>query len=107
MQLNSVWGSWWEPIRKWFYPVWLGYETSYRFYDYALATYQYSFEQSGHFLASIGSLAADMLALFCSVITFLVCSIFLTVPACYVLYQFFNTENLTGTVLERKGKVYF
>jgi len=31
LQLKSIWGKWWEPIRKWFYPAWLIYETTVRF----------------------------------------------------------------------------
>ncbi|MBW1298404.1 hypothetical protein GBO31_23090, partial [Aquimarina litoralis] len=38
-KLKSIWGQWWEPFRKWLYPLWLLYETTIRFYEYALYTY--------------------------------------------------------------------
>ncbi|MCK0132570.1 hypothetical protein MWU59_13755 [Flavobacteriaceae bacterium F08102] len=38
-QLTSILGKWWVSIRKWFYPAWLIYETTVRFYDYSEATY--------------------------------------------------------------------
>lgn len=101
----SIWGNWWIPVRKWFYPAWLCYETTYRFYDYALGTYEYVAQPSSQLLALLGSVATHGLALLCSTITFLICSAFLTVPACIILYHFFNTVDLTGTALEQKMKI--
>ena len=86
-QLHSIWGKWWVPIRKWFYPSWLLYETSYRFYDYAESVHPYVINQ----LEGIE----------------VICTVFLTVPACFLLYCFFTTKNVTGTTFEGKVKVYF
>lgn len=105
--LKSIWGKWWEPVRKWFYPAWLVYETSIRFYDYAQSVHHYFVKQQDHIASYIGELGTQTLAVFCSVATFGVCTAFLTVPACFVLYQFFKTANLTGTQLEIKMKPLF
>ncbi|KIX21063.1 hypothetical protein SY27_09825 [Flavobacterium sp. 316] len=106
-KLKSIWGKWWESIRKWFYPVWLVYETSIRFYDYALGVYNYLEMYQDDILPYIGNIGVLTLAIFCSVVTFVVCTIFLTVPTCFVLYKFFKVGNLTGTSFEEKIKIYF
>lgn len=106
-QNNSIWGSWWTPLRKWVYPVWLLYEVSIRFYDYALSTYHY-FEA---FLKSITSLVGNtgvqVLSIASSILTFALCTAFLTIPTCFILYKFFKVGNLTNTSLEQRMKVYF
>jgi len=96
IQLQSIWGRWWIPVRKWFYPLWLAYETLVRFYEYAQSVYNY-FGASGY--PSLGT--------FCAVATFTVCTAFLTVPACFLLYRFFSTSNLTSTQIEFKLKPIF
>ncbi len=101
-QLKSVWGKWWESIRKWFYPAWLLYELSVRFYDYSEATYHYFIAQN-----YIDELGLQILAIFCSAVTFIICSLFLTVPTCFILYKFFKSGNLTDTPFEDKTKKYF
>lgn len=102
-KLRSIWGKWWEPLRKWFYPVWLIYETSIRFYDYAQAVHIYIVEQ----LSSIGEIGVQAAAIFCAIATFAICTVFLTAPACFVLYKLFETENLSNTPLEEKTKPIF
>ncbi|MFC5625662.1 hypothetical protein [Algoriphagus winogradskyi] len=104
---TSMWGKWWEPIRKWFYPGWLIYETSLRFYAYAISVYHYFLGDQEDLVFYIGKIATRALALFCSIFTFAVCTVFLTVPACFMLYHFFKTENLTGTFYEEKLKPIF
>ena len=94
--LHSVWGKWWEPIRKWFYPAWLLYELTYRFYGYSIATYNYIEEVSNELLAIVSGVA-----------TFLICTAFLTVSTCFVLCKFFKIGNLTGTSFEERIKKYF
>ncbi|SHJ57328.1 hypothetical protein SAMN04487911_12550 [Arenibacter nanhaiticus] len=106
-QLKSIWGKWWEPIRKWFYPTWLLYELTVGFYEYAIAVYNYFIERQDYFDSYSGEIGTQMLAVFCSVASFIICTFFLTVSTCFILYKFFKIENLTGTKLERKLKTYF
>ncbi len=106
-QLKSIWGKWWESIRKWFYPAWLLYETSVRFYDYAQSTHHYFIEKQSSIASHIGDIGAQALSLFCSITSFSICFIFLTVPTCFILYKFFEIENLTATNFERRIKPFF
>lgn len=106
-QLKSIWGKWWEPIRKWFYPTWLLYETSIRFYDYAQSVHNYFITQQDTMASYIREMGTQTLSIFCSVATFSICTAFLTLPVCFVLYKFFQTQNLTGTEFEEKIKTYF
>ncbi|UZR99124.1 hypothetical protein [Chondrinema litorale] len=101
-QLKSIWGKWWEPIRKYFYPAWLIYETTVRFYEYSEATYLFFITEN-----YIGELGSQSLAMFCSIATFVICSFFLTLPACFIFYKFFKLENLSGTQFESKIKKFF
>lgn len=105
--LKSIWGQWWEPIRKWFYPAWLTYETSIRFYDYTQSVHKCFIEQEDYIASYMGEIGTQALDIFSSVATFAICTAFLTVPACFVLYKFFKTENLTGTQFEQKLKTFF
>ncbi len=102
-RLKSIWGKWWEPLRKWFYPLWLIYETSIRFYDYAISVYSIIDQQFNH----PGDLMAQIVAVFCSAVTFIICIAFLTLPACFVLFKFFSIENLSNTIVEKKLKPNF
>lgn len=106
-QLKSIWGKWWVPIRKWFYPSWLIYETSIRFYDYAQSVQNYFINQQEYIATYLGETGTQTLGVFCGVATFIICAAFLTVPASFVLYKFFKTENLTGTQVEEKMKIMF
>ncbi len=101
-QLKSIWGKWWLPIRKWFYPVWLIYELSIRFYEYSEITYRFFI--SGDY---IGELGLQLLAVFSGIATFVICTFFLTAPASFVLYKFFKANNLPDAQFEQKLKVYF
>ncbi|WP_298504216.1 hypothetical protein [uncultured Maribacter sp.] len=101
-QLTSIWGKWWVPIRKWFYSAWLIYETTVRFYDYSEATYLFFITEN-----YMGALGSQIVAMFCSIVTFAICSFFLTVPTAFILYKFFKIENLSGTQFESKIKKYF
>lgn len=103
-QTKSIWGRWWSPIRKWFYPSWLIYECSYRFYDYAIAVYAYFKNHQIDIASYIGETGAQSFNTICSVATFVICSGFLTIPACFVLYKFFKIENLTSTKFEERLK---
>lgn len=96
-QQKSVFGMWWKPIRKWFYPAWLIYETSIRFYEYALAVDKYFIELQD----SIGELFAQILAITCGLTTFLICTFYLTIPACITLYEFFKEDKPSATFLHR------
>ncbi|WP_456461547.1 hypothetical protein [Reichenbachiella sp.] len=107
MQNISIWGSWWMPIRKWFYPIWLLYEISYRFYEYSWAVHTYLSNAQDQITCYLGGLGAQILTISCSMVTFSICTAFLSVPACFVLYKFFSTQNLTGTELELKMKIWF
>lgn len=102
-QLKSVFGKWWLPIRKWFYSSWLVYETSVRFYEYAQAVYQYFIIQK----YNIGETGIQVLAYSSSILTFIICSVFLTLPAGFILYKFFKDDNLSKTSFEEKLKIYF
>ena len=102
-QLKSIWGKWWESIRKCFYPAWLVYETSIRFYGYGQSVHDYFMMQQEY----VGEIGAQTSAIFFSVATFVICVAFLTLPAAFLLYQFFQIENLTSTLLEEKIKKYF
>ncbi|MEQ9165098.1 MAG: hypothetical protein RLO12_02480 [Fulvivirga sp.] len=106
-QLKSVWGKWWEPIRKWFYPIWLLYELSIRFYDYSIDVHNYFTERQDYFASIIGEIGTQALALFCGVATLAICTFFLTASTCFILYKFFKVENLTNTRFEEKTKKYF
>lgn len=106
-QLKSIWGKWWEPIRKWFYPAWLLYELTVRFYENAIAVYNYFIEKQDSFDSYLGEIGTQTLAVFCSVATFVICTFFLTASTCFILYKFFKIENLTDTKFERKLKIYF
>ncbi len=106
-ELKSIWGKWWAPIRKWFYPAWLIYETSVRFADYGQSVHTYFIKQQDYLGSYIGEIGAQSLALFCSMITFVICTLFLTVPACLILFNFFKVINLTRTRLEERLKPIF
>ncbi|MDY8136124.1 hypothetical protein [Aquimarina sp. 2201CG5-10] len=106
-QLKSIWGKWWEPLRKWFYPTWLLYETLIRFYGYTQSVYNYFIKQHHDIASYIGEIGSQALNIFCSAATFVICVFFLTVPACFILYKFFKIENLTSTQFEQKIKVFF
>ncbi|WP_136482850.1 hypothetical protein [Cognatitamlana onchidii] len=99
---KSVFGSWWEAIRKWFYPAWLIYETSLRFYEYAFGVSNYFINQHER----IGELFAQILAITSGVATFLICTFYLTLPASITLFKFFKEDKLTNPFL-RKIKKYF
>ncbi|NMM47631.1 hypothetical protein [Marinigracilibium pacificum] len=104
---KSIFGKWWKPVRQWFYPTWLLYELTIRFYDYAIAVHNFFIERPDYFASYIGEISTQSLAVFCSVATFIICSAFLTVPACFILYKFFKIELLTDTQFEYKMKKYF
>ena len=104
---KSIWGTWWAPHRTWFYPLWLIYETSSRFYSYSLDVYYYLETQHGAIAPYLSGIGAQTLSVFCSIATFIICTAFLTVPACYLLYKLFKIDNLTATRLEEKMKVIF
>ncbi len=105
--LKSIWGRWWEPIRKWFYPAWLIYETSIRFYEYALGVHYYLVSQQDILVPYIGNIGTQILDVFSSGVTFIVCTAFLTLPGCFTLYKFFKLDNLSGSQFEAKLKFYF
>lgn len=95
IQKRTIWGNRWEPLRKWVYPAWLLYELSYRFCQYAMDTYKYIDEISTQTLAVSGA-----------VLVFLICTAFLTVSSCFILFRFFKKENLTQTSFEVLTKRY-
>lgn len=102
-QLKSIWGKGWQSIRKWFYSTWLIYETSIRFYDYGQSVHGYFINQQDY----LGEVGAQVLAIFFGLATFTICTFFLTLPTCLLLYKFFQTKNLTGTLFEESIKTYF
>jgi len=106
-QVELILGKWWRPIRKWFYPAWLSYEISIRFYTYAQSVHIYVVAQQDYIASYIGEIGAPSLIVFCSVATFSICTFFLTAPSCFVLFKFFKTDNLTGTQFEEKIKKFF
>ncbi len=106
-QLKSIWGKWWEPIRKWFYPTWLIYETSFRFYEYGHAVHAYLIALPHYSASKIVEIGLPTLAVFCGFLTFAVCTLFLTLPASYLLYQFFKQDNLSQSRFEQKLKKLF
>jgi len=103
IHLKSIWGRRWEPIRKWFYPAWLFYETTVRFYDYALSAYQYVKIQEDY----IGDLAAQVFSISASICTFLICFVFLTIPGCFALFKFFRSETTDNASFESQIKKFF
>lgn len=103
-QPRSIWGAWWEPIRKWFYPGWLVYEITVRFYEYTKSIYHFFTIHQDYIAAYIGKIGTQILTVFSSSVTFAVCTAFLTIPACFAVYHFFKTENLTGSPFEEKFK---
>lgn len=105
-QLQSIFGKWWEPVRKWFYPAWLIYETSIRFYEYAQSVHNKFIIQQDYIASFIGKMGVHILDIFCCLATFSICTFFLTVPTCFVLYKFFKIENLTNTQFEERIKIY-
>ena len=102
-QLKSIWGKWWASIRKWFYPAWLVYETFIRFYAYGQSVHDCFTMQQTY----VGEIGTQTLAIFFSVITFVICATYLTLPASFLIYHFFQIDNLTNTRLEEKIKKYF
>ncbi|NMH89662.1 hypothetical protein [Flavivirga algicola] len=100
---KSIFGAWWEPFRKWFYPAWLLYELSIRFYDYALAVYQYIIEQQNY----LGEITAQTLAVFLSIATFIICAFYLTIPASLALYKFFKEDKQITNPFIYRIKTYF
>ncbi|WP_271782419.1 hypothetical protein [Aquimarina algiphila] len=102
-QSKSIWGKWWIPFRKWFYPVWLVYEVSIRFYEYSLSVHIYFIEQQKY----VGQIGAQTLAIFCSIATFVICTFYLTVPACFTLFKLFKEDDLTGSRFEQLMKKFF
>lgn len=86
-QLHSIWGKWWVPIRKWFYPSWLLYETSYRFYDYAESVHPYVINQLEGIEVYIKEIGLQILAAISSIATFAIC------------IRFFNGASLFSFVL--------
>lgn len=103
----SIWGKWWLPVRKWFYSIWLGYELTTRFYEYALSVHSYFQSEHDYLAAQMGNMGHQLLDLFCSVSTFVVCTIYLTIPACYVLFRFFQEKKPTQTRFEARFKRIF
>jgi hypothetical protein len=101
-QQKSVFGTWWVPVRKWFYPAWLIYETSIRFYEYAFAVGNYFIDQG-----SFGELFAQILAITCGLAAFLVCIFYLTIPACIALYAYFKDDPIMAYPSMYKIKKYF
>ena len=106
-QLKSIWGPWWEPLRKWFYPAWLLYELTVRFYTYALEVYTYFINPTSIVSSLIGAIGTQTIAILSGVITFVACTAFLTLSACFTLYTFFTTFNLTNSRFEANIKKYF
>lgn len=104
---KSIWGAWWVPHRIWFYPVWLIYETSSRFYYYSEGVYFYLETHQESITPYLGEIGAQILYLLCSGLTFLICTAFLTVPAGYILYKLFKEVNLTQTRVEASMKMLF
>lgn len=102
-QLKSIWGKWWEPNRKWFYPAWLLYETTVHFYDYAFSAYQFFINQQD----GIGEVAAQALSILGSLGTFVICFAFLTIPASLALFKFFKPEGTGNSSFEIEIKKYF
>lgn len=102
-QLKSIWGSWWEPLRKWFYPAWLIYELSIRFYEYGQGVYMYFMGQQDF----LGGFTAQAIAILSSAATFVICSFYLTLPACFTLFRFFTLRDLTNSPLEERIKRLF
>ncbi|WP_242205481.1 hypothetical protein [Aestuariivivens insulae] len=102
-QQKSIFGTWWEPIRKWFYPAWLVYETSIRFYDYALSVYSYFIEQQDN----IGEVITQVLAITCGLTTFLICIFYVTLPVSIILYKFFKDDKPIVNPFIHKIKKYF
>ncbi len=100
---KSILGSWWEPLRKWFYPTWLVYEASIRFYGYALDVHKYFIDQHDY----MGDTIAQTIAITCGIATFIICTFYLTVPACFTLYEFFKDDKPANIPLVNKLKVYF
>lgn len=105
-QKKSIWGNGWASIRKWFYPAWLAYEISIRFYDYSQSVHLY-FEAQQNSVSFLGKFGIQAIDAVCSTLTFVGCSVFLTAPACFLLYHFFKQENLTDTRFEEKMKIIF
>ena len=103
----SIFGKWWMPIRKWFYPFWLFYELSIRFYGYTISVNDYFIDEQVFYASTYSEMGLQILALISSLSTYIICTAFLTVPACLVLHYFFKIENLTGTNFEIKAKRYF
>lgn len=99
VQLKSIWGQWWEPIRKWFYPSWLCYETTMHFYEYALSVHNY--------FINFKTFGTQTLAILGGAATFIVCFAFLTVPASIALFKFFKSEKTYNNPFEKKLKTYF
>ncbi len=84
--------------------MWLGYETLVRFYEYAVAVNHYFTTQEERISIYIGAIGAQILNVFCSVGTFAICIIFLTIPAVFILFKFFSVAKLTNTHFEQKLK---
>ncbi|SFS93158.1 hypothetical protein SAMN04487906_2174 [Zhouia amylolytica] len=103
-QLTSIWGPWWVPVRRWFYPAWLIYETSCRFYNYSIDVYLYIHHSQGGITTYIGDTATQVLAILGGLATFLICTAFLTAPTSFILFKFFEKEGLTGSILETQIK---
>lgn len=101
--IKSIWGAWWTSFRKWFYSAWLVYETSIRFFEYALDVYQYFIIRE----LNLGENTVQILAVLCSSLTFLICFFYLTVPATLALYRYFKPETLSKNPIEEKFKTYF
>ncbi|MCC5918917.1 MAG: hypothetical protein JJU02_16490 [Cryomorphaceae bacterium] len=106
-QLKSIFGQRWEPVRKWFYPTWLLYELSIRFYEYAMQVQIYFIEHLENFTSFVGEIGIQTAAIFSGVATFIICTVYLTTPTCFVFYKFFKTQNLTSNQFEIKIKKYF
>ena len=106
-QKQSIWGSWWTSIRKWFYPAWLMYETTYRFYDYALGTYSYIGTYQTGIYSNLGHAAFETFNICCSVLVFVICFVYLTIPGCLVLYKYFDKELGPLSSFEHKLKMIF
>lgn len=104
---TSIWGKWWEPIRKWFYTSWLAYEITARFYECSKNVKTFFANQEGFIADYFGKDGVKILADLSGALTFTICTAFLTIPACFALYQFFKKEDLTGSVFESKFKPWF
>lgn len=100
----SIWGGIWTKFRKWFYPLWLGYELNRNFIGYSSHAGRFISNYSTYLELVLDPWIIKVLYFVVPVFIYVNCHFFLTVPACWGLVYFLSHTSISRTKLEEKLK---